>query len=254
MRLKVCIEAPIVPIVYRHRVLSLIKEALKKAGIEDKKAYFCFNLSLPANKNPKVADITIDEEYSIRDLIFRLKNKEIGLYISSTDKNFIDAILEGIKKIKIFNFSSDKTMLVDGRKIYWKIKKVEVVEEEEISSEEVVFKTNSPILLERDKKPVLYNEAIFEEVLNENIKQRFLTILGREPKRKLEFEPIEMGKVVVKHTLKSFREKTGKPIMYLTGSAGKFKLKGDVEDLNIIYQTGIGLRTNQGFGMINVLS
>lgn len=98
MRLKIRIEAPIVPIVYRHRVFSLIKETLKKAGIEDKKAYFCFNLSLLTNKNPKIADITIDEEYSIRDLVFRLKNKEIGLYISSTDRNFINAVIEGIKK------------------------------------------------------------------------------------------------------------------------------------------------------------
>jgi CRISPR-associated endoribonuclease Cas6 len=205
------------------------------------------------NKNSKICNITIDEEFSIRDTVFNLKGKDIGLYISSSDENFIYALIKGLEKIKIFNFSSNKTMLVNGKKIVWKIKSVEIIPEEKVENNEVLFKTNSPILLENDKKPILFNESIFEDVLNENIKQRFLKILNRKPKEKVKFEPLEMGKVVVKHTLKSFREKTKKPIMYLTGSAGKFKLTGDSEDLQIIYQTGLGLRTNQGFGMVNVL-
>ena len=108
--------------------------------------------------------------------------------------------------MKVFHFSSDKTMLVDGKKIFWRIKSVEIIEEKKIQTEEVLFKTNSPILLEKDKKPVLYNEPVFEEILNENIKHRFLNILNREPKKEIKFQPISMGKVVVKHTLKSFRE------------------------------------------------
>ncbi|MCS7200511.1 MAG: hypothetical protein N2327_00440 [Caldimicrobium sp.] len=59
---------------------------------------------------------------------------------------------------------------------------------------------------------------------------------------------------MVKHTLKGFRERTGKPYMTLTCFEGHFRLKGDPEDLQALYQMGIGLRTGQGFGMVDVVS
>ncbi len=70
-------------------------------------------------------------------------------------------------------------------------------------NDEVIFKTNSPILIED---------------LKEN--------------------PIKIK--VVKHTLKGFREKTSKPYMMLTCFEGCFKLKGEPEDLQMLYQIGIG--------------
>jgi len=41
--------------------------------------------------------------------------------------------------------------------------------------------------------------------------------------------------------------------MVLTTYKGTFCLKGDPEDLQLLYQTGIGLRTGQGFGMVEVI-
>lgn len=69
----------------------------------------------------------------------------------------------------------------------------------------------------------------------------------------MEFIPVKLRKQVVKHTLKGFREKTGKPYMTLTCFEGCFKLKGDPRDLQMLYQIGIGLRTGQGFGMVEVI-
>lgn len=68
----------------------------------------------------------------------------------------------------------------------------------------------------------------------------------------MEFIPINLKKQVVKHTLKGFREKTGKPYMTFTTFQGCFKLKGHPQDLQTLYQIGIGLRTGQGFGMVEV--
>jgi CRISPR-associated endoribonuclease Cas6 len=41
--------------------------------------------------------------------------------------------------------------------------------------------------------------------------------------------------------------------MYLTGNTGIFKLSGHPKDLEILYKIGIGNRTGQGFGMVEVL-
>ena len=106
-----------------------------------------------------------------------------------------------------------------------------------------------------EDKPVLFSDKRFEKELNE-VTDRILrseTIKGKGLEKPLKFEPLKMNKQVVKHTLKAFREKTGKPIMYLTGNSGIFKLSGHPKDLEILYRIGIGNRTGQGFGMVEVL-
>lgn len=69
----------------------------------------------------------------------------------------------------------------------------------------------------------------------------------------MEFIPLKLKKQVIKHTIKGFREKTGKPYMMLTCFEGCFQSIGEPEDLQMLYQTGIGLRTGQGFGMVEVV-
>jgi len=39
----------------------------------------------------------------------------------------------------------------------------------------------------------------------------------------------------------------------LTCFEGCFRVTGDKEDLSLLYQMGIGLRTGQGFGMVDVV-
>jgi len=41
--------------------------------------------------------------------------------------------------------------------------------------------------------------------------------------------------------------------MTLTCFEGCFRLKGDPRDLQMLYQIGIGLRTGQGFGMVDIV-
>jgi len=264
MRLKIVIKTDIIPIVYRHRVISLFKEALKRADVEYKKFLynnsipkpFSFNLVLPKEKEVKRGTIQIDTNFLIEDNIFYLKNPYVSLYVSALDYRFVIDLFNGLKKIKIFNFSSDTDMLVNDEKITWEIKKVIYINERPIKEGEITFKTNSPILIEdKDDNPVLFSNENFEKELNE-ITNRILQsphIKGKGLEEPLKFEPIKMQKQVIKHTLKSFRYKTGKPLMYLTGNAGIFKLKGHPKDLEILYKIGIGNRTGQGFGMVEVL-
>ncbi len=241
--------------------MSLIKEALRKSD-EDYREFlynnritkpFTFSLITPSAK--RKGSIKIDDKFEIEDDVVDL-NKPISLFISSSDYRFLINVINGLKRIKVFNFSSYENMLVDNEKIDIEILHINVLNEKPIQKESVIFKTISPILLEdKDDKPIVFNEDIFETELN-NLMNKILSspvIRGETLYRTLKFEPLDMEKVVIKHTLKSFRERTRKPIMYLTANKGIFRLTGHPKDLELLYKIGIGNRTGQGFGMIEVV-
>jgi CRISPR-associated endoribonuclease Cas6 len=251
MRVKIDIYAEKVPIIFRHRVMSLIKESLSRSNkdyfeslysIKKPKA-FTFNLTFNGS-NPIDEEISIDDTFKIKDKVFcQSKDKPISLYISSNNYEFLVHILNGVREIKTFKFNDN---------IYWRIGKVSILREKPILSDTVVFKTNAPFVVEdKDDRPVVFNDENFQSELNNVVNTAFKEVYGRKLKQPLEFYPINMKKEVIKHTLRGFREKTGKPIMYITGNSGIFKLKGHPEDLQTIYQIGLGNRRSQGFGMVS---
>ncbi|MCX7759678.1 MAG: CRISPR-associated endoribonuclease Cas6 [Hydrogenothermaceae bacterium] len=264
MRVKVALKTDKIPMLYRHRMISLIKEALKKADREYKEFLynnkitkpFTFNLSFPKNKEILEADIQIDSNFIVKDNVVIVKEGYLNLYVSSIDYRFLIGLVNGLKKLKTFNLSHEENMLVNGEKVVLEIVDMKMLNERHIQSRTVIFKTNSPILIEdKNDNPVIFSDKNFERELNE-VTDRILrseVVKGKGLYEPLKFEPIDMKKQVVKHTLKSFREKTGKPLMYLTGSSGVFKITGHPKDLEILYKIGIGNRTGQGFGMVEVL-
>ncbi|MBT9145341.1 MAG: hypothetical protein DDT42_01212 [candidate division WS2 bacterium] len=160
--------------------------------------------------------------------------------------------------MRFFEFNSEITLKFEGAYI---------LNEEIIRTENITFRTLSPILLEYDvdgkKEPLLpLNNSEFTE-FNKHftaVHHRILRDIRTENNKKgpglykeLEFFPLKIRKKVVKHTLHGFRELTGKPYMMLTCFEGCFDLKGDPRDLQMFYQIGIGLRTGQGFGMVEVV-
>jgi CRISPR-associated endoribonuclease Cas6 len=254
------------PILYRHRFMALIKEALKKsdAGYKDqlypKKDSehskivkpFSFSIALPPGRTTKKEKFFVDNGHEIEDTVFYFpQNSYLSFYISSSDYQFMVNMYNGLLEIKEFDFSND---------IKLKINRVFMLNEKKISGDEVVFKTNAPILIEdKNGKPVLPIADSLSPIayFNDNfnaIHDRILKdIRGEGLYKDMEFIPVALKKQVVKHTLKGFREKTGKPYMTLTCFEGSFKLKGDSRDLQMLYQMGIGLRTGQGFGMVEVI-
>lgn len=256
------------PILYRHRFMALIKEALtlsdavyKESLYPDKKSKkskipkpFCFSVSMPSGRTAKKETIIIDEGVEIEDTVFHFpQNISLSFYISSSDYQFMVNLYNGLLEIKEFKFSDDISLKLD---------RVFLLNEKKIIGDEVVFKTNSPVLIEdKDGKPLLPIDDLkaFNTHLNA-IHDGILQDIRAEGNKKgqglygeLELIPLKLKKQVVKHTLKGFREKTGKPYMTFTCFEGCFKLKGDPRDLQMLYQIGIGLRTGQGFGMVEVL-
>lgn len=159
-------------------------------------------------------------------------------------------LYNGLLDMKSFQF---------GNNIYLKLEGVFMLDEKKINADEVMLRTNAPVLIEnKEDKPILPIAsglspiASFNEHFNAIHDRILKDIRGQGLYREMEFIPVNLKKQVVKHTLKGFREKTGKPYMTLTCFEGCFKLKGDPMDLQMLYQIGIGLRTGQGFGMVEV--
>ncbi len=273
MRIKVNFTTEKLPILYRHRFMALIKEALKSSDKNYKdrlypdKALnrevvkpFSFSILMPAEKTIEKEKIFFEDRVSVEDTVFYFPlGSFISLLISSSDYEFIMNLYNGLLQMKSFEFN---------REIMLKLHKVYVINEKKINTDEVIFKTLSPILLEdKNNKPILHDflneskhsNSIYypQSIFNQHFSQIHRSILkdlrGEGLYEPIEFFPVKIKKQVIKHTLKGFREKTGKPYMTFTCFEGCFKLKGDRRDLQMLYQIGIGLRTGQGFGMVEVV-
>lgn len=202
MRIKANFHASKLPILYRHRFMALIKDALNRSApdyeqqlypakdskFSKKTKPFTFSIAMPPGRKSEKEKFFVDEGIQIEDTIFHFPlNSFLSFYLSSSDYNFIVNLYNGLLEIKEFKFNDD---------ILLRLEQVFMMHEKKIDNEEVMFKTNAPILIE---------------------------------------------------------DKEGKPYMTLTCIEGCFKLKGDPRDLQMLYQMGIGLRTGQGFGMVEVV-
>lgn len=266
MRLKIDFFTDKLPVIYRHRFMALIKEALNESDSSyrerlypDKNSEhskvakpFCFNVSMPSGRTAKKEKIIIDEGVEIEDTVFYFpQNSSLSFYVSSSEYQFMVCLYNGLLDMKSFQF---------GNNIYLKLERVFMLNEKKINADEVMFRTNAPVLIEnKEGNPILPIASDLSPIASFNdhfnaIHDRILKdIRGEGLHREMEFIPVKMKKQVVKHTLKGFREKTGKPFMTLTCFEGCFKLKGDPRDLQRLYQIGIGLRTGQGFGMVDIV-
>lgn len=264
MRIKIIfsLSNPKLPIIYRHRFVAFIKDCLQKTDSNYKNTIypsensektkipkpFSFAVQLPTIKETKKEKIIIDSNFEVEDMVFYFpENKNVSLLISSCDYEFIVNLYNGILQNQTFQLTNDV-------KIFFK--KSFVLKEKKIQDNEVVFKTLSSISIEtKEGKSILPFSDIdaFNREFNIIHDKILKDIRGYGLKSPLYFENIKLKEQIVKHTFKKFREKTSKPYMYLNCFMGLFKLKGDPEDLQILYQKGIGLRTGQGFGMVEVV-
>ena len=263
MRVRILLKTDELPLLYRHRIMSMIKEALTRSDKNYKEVLyhskvakpFTFSLMFPASTQFVNKKITIDRNCEIEDKVALIKDGFVSLFVSSSDYRFMISLFTGLKKMGTFNFGYNDCMLIDEKHINIEVKNISVLNEKTINNDFAIFKTMSPIVLETkgDDEPVLFSDDRFETELNETMDRILRSVRGFGLKRRLKFEHVKMSTKVIKHTLKDFREKTGKCIMYITGNVGVFKLSGDYEDLNTIYKIGLGNRTGQGFGMLDVV-
>lgn len=270
MLLKLSLRTTEVPVIFRNRIAELIKSAAEvgynSLGMEiNEKSYkfFTFNLAFPRD-DVRQELIKFDQEFEVFDSVFHIaEGKDVTLYVSSPSLAFLEAVKEGFTMQKVFDFSRGGQILVGGREVNYYLEDAHILNKPiTIEQSGITLHTHSPILLEsmKSKKPIIpqcagsscgleVTEQEYAERLAEVSSMRIFGLTGKYPVEPVVFTPVNVRKTVIKHTLDKFREKTGKSLMMLTGITGTFRLTGHPDDIPLLIESGLGIRTTQGFGM-----
>ena len=218
-----------VSIDYRRRFISLLKAILGEEEFADGKA------------RPYTFAVYFGKEAKVKEDVFE-NVKLINFRFSTGDSLLAVKFYNGVLKLKKKGYSHK---VGNGRFL---IERISAEEEKRVKD---TFKTLSPVVVERigfssknpEERYITPNEDGFTESLLENTVRRYSEIKGKEPKvGSFTFKPVQVREEFIKHY-------GG----YLRGFIGKFRIESDSEELlRFIYQYGLGLRTGQGFGYLEV--
>lgn len=240
MRFKCEYKADRLPIANGMMFVSLIKQSLKKVN----KDYFNEVYVYEDKSNKKIKDLCFAvnfSDYEIKDNLVYI-NGRVTLSITTSDYQMGINLYNGLLNLKEFTYKEFKLHKI----------RVDLIREKFINDEEVTFKAISPICIKNSANKFLNIEDVdYEKELNYIADKLLLSVRGYGLKEALQFQPVSMKKRVVKEGIRGYKEETEEDTFYVNAFTGTFKLKGDIEDLNYIYKTGIGFRRSQGFGMID---
>ncbi|GAB6065980.1 CRISPR-associated endoribonuclease Cas6 [Aquifex pyrophilus] len=210
---------------YRRRFISLLKKTLGEDYFSEE------------GPRPYTFCVYFKDAKFKGDFIDNVKG--INLRFSSGDIETIVRFYNGILRLK-----KEKYRHRIGNQAFSIVR----IEREEMKTLTGAFKTLSPLIVERigfrneRERYITPDEEEFNISLLENVKRRYEAIKGEPLKvKEFEFIPVKGKNVLVKHyggVLKGF--------------LGKFILRADSELLKFVYLYGLGLRTGQGFGYIEV--
>ncbi len=171
-----------------------------------------------------------------KNIIFQ---EEIRWEIRSDDRQVIMVLYEKIRQ----------EGLVLGENV---LKNVDVmIQDDRIEEDSVYIKMISSICVYSTnpdtKKTYFYSpqEKEFSKAVQDNFQRKYTAGYMVEPEHEIHIEPVKVtpkDKYLTKY--KGF---------YINGWKGIYKLSGQRKYLDFLYQTGIGAKNSQGFGMFEVI-
>jgi len=242
MRIKVLLESEndlTFPKDYRRYFMSFLKKAFEKAGFLDE-------IFGEKKYRPYVFSVWFGENFKIDEKV-RAGNK-ISFFFSSGDPLVITNFYDGVLKLK-----DERHKLI---KECFEIKEIRLLSYKKITSNKATFKTmgicvlNNPQGLKKDFKAwyVTPNDdlELFNEILYQRTNDRFRYVTGKNVTHFIKLNLIEgrqLKEVIAKHYNGNVR-----------GFSGTFELEGSPEILQFVYDYGLGVRTGQGFGLIELVN
>ncbi len=165
-----------------------------------------------------------------------IKDEFASLTFSSIFPEVVEAVVSGA-------LSSGKLSIKD---VDFQLTGVKVLEEPEFTGR-MRFKTLSPVAIsvkENGKKRYLYpTEVEWYVYLEKNLRKRYRDFLGEEYSGRVEIKLIRMSKA------KRYNILGG----YVRAAKVEMEIRGSPEIIRVAYQSGIGEKTAQGFGCLEVL-
>ncbi|MCM3761173.1 CRISPR-associated endoribonuclease Cas6 [Alkalihalobacillus oceani] len=238
MRIQINFQVASLPIAYRFVVLSFLKEAIKKGD----ETYFKRLYEEGEGKMKPFSYSVFLKNFTIQRNEIELD--QISVTVSSSDIEYMLHLFNGIQLIREYQ----------TRRGAWKMLGVRMVKEWEISSSSINCRTLSPILIEnRHGKPVHLEDESYRKEFSYYANLRIKELSGRNAYKPIMIEPIRMRKVVVKESNSTLRKETEGELLTYTAYQGELRLDGHPEDLQLLYQSGVGKRTSQGFGLLDII-
>ncbi len=225
----------------RDRFISFFKKAFKAA--DDSFYNFLFS--------SKRAKPYVFSPFLGKDFSAGIIGPHISLIFSSGDFKVVSHLWNGILKLK-----EGRQDYIEINNVKFYLKDLKLEKPKKIKSNKVLFQTTGisiltdPSVNKKNFKewfiiPEKDNIEKFNEVLNKRVNERYEFITGVQKDWKIRFqfnEKEEMKEVIV-----PFYEG------YLRGFKGSFILEGACEILQFIYDYGFGVRTGQGFGLLEII-
>ena len=226
----------ILPVKYQHILQAVIYEALEnEAGYADrmhdqgygygKRSYKLFQFSQLKGK------------YQIREkkIIF---SEEVSFEVRSVDWKFI-MTLKDYWKEKGIHYGRQQFTVVETE-----------VTDETVEQNDLLIRMRTPLTVHAtdklSKKTFFFkpDSERFYNLVKDNFRRKYAAYTGIEPEEDIEVEPVDV------------REKdkfvTNYKGFYISGWFGTYRLKGQRKYLDFLYQSGLGERNSQGFGIHEV--
>ena len=222
---------------YRRYFISFLKKVFEKVNLEkiyQRKEYRPYTFSVWLGENFK-----IDEELHT--------DTKISFLFSSGDPVVITNFYNGIIKLKKEGFKIIREIL--------EIKDINLLPYRKIKTNKAIFKTIGVCVLNNPEAPkddfrnwyIIPVDDLdkFNEILFKRTNDRFKYLTGKKEAHPIRLNLIEnypIKEVIVKHY-------NG----YIRGFKGIFELEGSPEILQFVYDYGFGIRTGQGFGLLEII-
>lgn len=215
---------------YRRVFMSLIKKAIQ---IENSKLFERYY------NGHKIKPFTFSVYFP------ELKGEQNGYFIVGNKARLDFSTSQMELGTQIYNglISIDKYSFFEGSAMFRR--KISLWKAENISTNEVTFKTIGPVLVNNigsSDKYLLPGEEGFLDGLRFAVNEVSKAFLKVEKDITFEFTPLQWKRKVIWH----YKQK--RPAF-----VGMFNLRSEAKILQLTYDIGIGVRRNQGFGMLEVV-
>lgn len=242
MRLQVIFETNRLPVSYHYLFVSVIKQSVSCSN--DKMIQELYTYEGKGNKKSKNFTFSIFLEGYQKEQDEFLIDGHVKWNISSSDSEFMLYLYNGLMEKRHFQYKGYELC----------VREVNLMPERMPKKEKVLCKTMSPIHIKNQRGKTLapvdegFHEA-FQYICNQTIQNA----VGRSLQSEILFKPLSMKKVIVKQKHDAFKQLNNESILYVEAYQGTFELEGNVQDLQVLYQIGLGMRRSQGFGNIEII-
>lgn len=221
------------PLAYRLAMLSIMKQMIRKGS----KSYYN-KLFIEINGNLNHSHLYINSKLQIKEGI--IYGSKLYLTISNHSYELIMYLMNGSERATEYVYKDIPLKLIHKS----------LLSNSPELTETDTFKTLSPILIEnKEQEPLMATDEAFEKELNYYANLLSKVLYGENLKQPIKVIQTNMKKAVIQVNVHQEESET----IYFTGNSGLIQLQAAREDLQKIYDSGLGLRRSLGSGLLGIV-